>query len=196
VFHLPPGPKCGGKDPFSQLPPELRQLLPLYLARSDIANLRLASASFRQLPQLYFQNLVRTEMPWIWELDTSEGRCDWYMLWCKLHAADGGAGMDEKERQWLEDVRRRKLDALDKVQEEYRKSKSRPRTLDLKEDRKRRVKKVEEEADAEIKAGYESGMWPPRTINELRGLRNRRRIWEDLEEIVRRISALPPDEME
>ncbi|KAK5133657.1 hypothetical protein LTR08_007511 [Meristemomyces frigidus] len=51
-------------------------------------------------------------------------------------------------------------------------------------------------ADAEIKAGYEVGMWPRRNHEVLLGLRNRRRIWQYIEKIVRRIGALPPDEMD
>lgn len=53
------------KDPFQALSPELRALLLELLASSEVANLRLSSKAFSQLPQTYFKHLTRQEMPWI-----------------------------------------------------------------------------------------------------------------------------------
>ena len=45
-------------------------------------------------------------MPWVWEVEhLSPKQVDWYRLWCKLKAADGGSCIDEKERQWLKEKR-------------------------------------------------------------------------------------------
>ncbi|KAI7282514.1 hypothetical protein KC343_g1476 [Hortaea werneckii] len=54
----------------------------------------------------------------------------------------------------------------------------------------KRAPKLRQEAEAEIQAGYENGMWQRKPANVLLGLRNRRRIWQDLEVIVRMISEL------
>ena len=56
--------------------------------------------------------------------------------------------------------------------------------------------KAQKEADAEIKSAKESGMWPHRKDKEMKGLRNRRRIHGDIEEILRRIAALALGERE
>ncbi|TKA59198.1 hypothetical protein B0A55_11625 [Friedmanniomyces simplex] len=169
-------------DVLAILSPELRHLLLHHLGRRDVANLRLASSSFRQLPQVYFHRIVETKMPWVWELDNFKGRrMDWYTLWRKLSAANGGAGIDEQERNWRRQVPLQK----------YAKARETLGANDRMDGRECR-----READAEIKAGYEAGMWPPRASDamQLRGLRNRRRSLEDLQEIFRRIAALPPDD--
>ncbi|KAK3063712.1 hypothetical protein LTR53_018801, partial [Teratosphaeriaceae sp. CCFEE 6253] len=88
------------QDALATLSPESHHILLRLLARRDVANLRLASPCFRQLPQSYFRRLVETEMPWVWELSAQQGKpLDWHALWCKLHAADGGSGLDEKYRE-------------------------------------------------------------------------------------------------
>ncbi|KAK5113899.1 hypothetical protein LTR85_010432 [Meristemomyces frigidus] len=182
-----------GHDPFSRLSPELCQMLLKYQSRKDVANLRLVSMSFSQLPQTYFRHLIETEMPWMWELSELKG-LDWHNLCCKLSIADGGAGIDEKERRWLKDVPRLKYDKLREELEAKGKSFKNPGPSGFNAEWMQRRPMVEEEAEAEIRAGYAAGMWPPRSNQALLGLRNRRRIWEDLEEIMRRIEALPPDE--
>jgi hypothetical protein len=55
-------------DVLSSLPLELRFQTLSYLASSDIANLRLASRTFRQLPVLIWRDLLLKEMPYLWEV--------------------------------------------------------------------------------------------------------------------------------
>lgn len=92
------------RDPFQSLSPELRAMLLDFLGPKDVANLRLSSKSFTQLPQTFFKNLIRREMPWVWELednmgeDKNSGGIDWFVLWTKLSASDGGDCSDEKKR--------------------------------------------------------------------------------------------------
>ncbi|KAI7418827.1 calcium ATPase, partial [Hortaea werneckii] len=100
-------------DPFSKLPPELQQTLLWQLSRQDVANLRLVSPAFRQLPQSYFRRLVEIEMPWLWELsDLPKHSIDFYRLWCRLHEADGGSQQDMQEREGLEQTPNGELNAL------------------------------------------------------------------------------------
>lgn len=97
------------RDPFQALSAELCMMLLDTLDRHDVANLRLCSQTFSQLPQTYFKRLIRDEMPWVWELhDTGSGGgskgpakrgIDWFTLWNKLCAADGGDCSDEKARE-------------------------------------------------------------------------------------------------
>ncbi|KAK5739442.1 hypothetical protein LTR17_005347 [Elasticomyces elasticus] len=179
-------------DPFAALSPELCELLLGHLERRDVANLRLASRCFRQLPQLYFRRLVETEMPWIWEVATLKGRkVDWHNLWCRLSAADGGAGMDAKERHWLQQLPQDKNEIL---RQQLRKEGL--TGMEMSKEWAKRSLNLKQEVDDDIKAANDAGKWPADTRNaaEIRGLRNRRRIWEDLEEIVKRIAALPPVE--
>jgi len=182
-------------DPFSRLPPELQHILIKQISRQDVANLRLVSPAFEQLPQTYFCQLVETEMPWLWEVsDLPKHRIDFYSLWCRLHEADGGSQQDLHERQWLEQTPRKKLDALrDELESELDgkgMSAIPPLRTWFSAELDKRAPKLRQEAEAEIQAGYENGMWQRKPANVLLGLRNRRRIWQDLEVIVRMISEL------
>lgn len=97
------------KDPFQDLSPELRAMLLELLPSSDVANLRLSSKAFSQLPQSYFKHLIRQEMPWVWELqDTNSGSetkrgLDWFAVWNDLWVYDGGYCIDEEGRAAVED---------------------------------------------------------------------------------------------
>lgn len=54
-------------DVFSRLPAEMRLMMMLLLDSQDLANLRLASRTFRAVPQAVFRNLILRESPWIYE---------------------------------------------------------------------------------------------------------------------------------
>lgn len=55
------------KDLFERLPQEIRDMILPQLGSRDIADLRLASRSFRHLPFTLWHDLMQKEMPWIWE---------------------------------------------------------------------------------------------------------------------------------
>ena len=100
------------KDSFSPLPPEITSMILDYLGSEDIANLRLTTPVFRQLPTILFRRLLFEDMPWLFEAkDLGVAKINWYDYYCTLKST------------WM----------------------------------------------------------------NLKGLRNRRRIWRDVEEIVRRI---------
>ena len=92
------------QDPFQALSPELCAMLLELLGSQDVANLRLSSKAFSQLPQTYFRHLIRQEMPWVWELHDTDGGSepkrglDWYDLWKDLWILDGGFCADEDAR--------------------------------------------------------------------------------------------------
>lgn len=64
-------------DVFERLCPAIRLRILLYLKPADIACLRLSTRSFRQLPQLYFRDLIRNSMPWVWEVWCAIPYCGW-----------------------------------------------------------------------------------------------------------------------
>ena len=93
------------QDLFASLSPELRIMVLESLGPRDVANLRLSSREFSQLPQAYFKHLIKKEMPWVWEAhDTQFGLgllkrgIDWFALWTRLCDSDGGDCADEKRR--------------------------------------------------------------------------------------------------
>ncbi|KAF5539537.1 hypothetical protein FNAPI_10791 [Fusarium napiforme] len=58
-------------DIFSKLPQEIKLEILLQLDSWDIANLRLSSRTFRHLPQSLFYHLTLRELPWLYEAWTS-----------------------------------------------------------------------------------------------------------------------------
>ncbi|MCJ1377209.1 hypothetical protein MMC17_000301 [Xylographa soralifera] len=63
---LPPK-SLDSADPFTKLSAELSDMVLACLSSKDIANLRLASSVFQQLPTILFPRLLLEDMPWFWE---------------------------------------------------------------------------------------------------------------------------------
>ncbi|KAF2497518.1 hypothetical protein BU16DRAFT_316138 [Lophium mytilinum] len=55
-------------DPFNNLPLELRLEILGYLSPKDIASLRLSSRNFYQMPIFLWREFVQRDMPWLWEI--------------------------------------------------------------------------------------------------------------------------------
>lgn len=53
------------EDIFGKLPEEIRDIIVAPLDSKDVANLRLASRSFRHLPHTLWHDLMKKDMPWI-----------------------------------------------------------------------------------------------------------------------------------
>jgi hypothetical protein len=66
-FGARPAASAVSGDLFSKLPEELRDMIVAPLGSRDIASLRLASRSFQHLPYTLWHDLLKKEMPWIWE---------------------------------------------------------------------------------------------------------------------------------
>lgn len=54
-------------DLFARLPEELRDSMLSQVTSKDLANLRLASRTFHHLPVTSWHDLMKKELPWIWE---------------------------------------------------------------------------------------------------------------------------------
>jgi hypothetical protein len=181
----PTHPSC---DPFRNTPQELKDKILSYLGSKDIANLRLASREFVQLPVSLWYRLLREEMPWLWEMWSDKRPSFW--------ATTTQAAIKEQEEKRLE--KRQEYDA--EIQQ-YRRV--------IREDMPELLDEWElAEPSFEDYAGPELQLESPVvadrlpqsktnwyrlyrgiTVNwkDLKGLQNRRRIWEDCEEIIRRI---------
>lgn len=81
-------------DIFAVLPYELRFMVLSHLSPKDIATLRLASHTFRQLPQSFFRYLLRRECPWLWEI--------WSDLKYSFWASEKPAPFTEDGIEWQE----------------------------------------------------------------------------------------------
>jgi hypothetical protein len=158
-----------GSDPFSALPPELKLIILFHLDRKEVASLRHVSRSFQQLPQQYFHHLILTEMPWLWEVKCMESKyMNWHKLWCALSAADGGAGMDYTERQ-RDEYGERMAAALHEWGQQ----------------------KIH---DLQDKHAWDDHMAIFPKPTQIHGLRNRRRIYKDIMEMLDRIATLVPED--
>jgi hypothetical protein len=183
VVFQPPQSTMSNRDTFLSLSRELQDILLRHLDISDVAKLRLSSRCFVQLPQSYFRHLVHTQMPWVWEVSALACMVvDWHRLWKRLALSDGGSGLDEKERAFeVESFEIQKDECIfaiaAKKDMEYPDS-SEDDALDARH--RQRI--------AEAK---ESGRWNlKRPLTEIKGLRNRRRIWKAVEQVQDKIGAL------
>ncbi|KAI9647978.1 hypothetical protein NHQ30_002600 [Ciborinia camelliae] len=170
-------------DLFLGLCPELQDAILSHLSSKDIASLRLVTRSFSQLPQSLFHKLVRSEMPWLWEIYDSTPPSFWVTvsrLDLKSREERRKAYNDELELQ-----REVILEEMPAVYDEWRASKP---VFDesIKGARKTGF---EEGIDTQKLDWYQLYLGVTREFKEgaLKGLRNRERIWKDVEEIIRRI---------
>ena len=82
-----------------------------HLGSKDIANLRLATPVFRQLPTILFRRLFWDDMPWLYEMkDLDVANVDWYDRYCMWkHYCEDLKGLRNRRRIWrdVEEIIRR-----------------------------------------------------------------------------------------
>lgn len=90
------------KDPFSPLSAELTSMILDHLGSKDIANLRLATPVFRQLPSILFRRLLLEDMPWLYEVkELDVAQFDWYSFYCTLKSSwKDLKGLRNRKRIW------------------------------------------------------------------------------------------------
>ncbi|KAJ5667760.1 uncharacterized protein N7477_006330 [Penicillium maclennaniae] len=163
-----PSQSCGS-DILASLPLDIRLLLVDYLESVDITSLRMASKAFTKLPNGIWYRLVRMKMPWLWEAWGGSS-----------HIPSPWTTMTANEVKVLYHERRRYSDLLGG---EYTPVEGiTDFLLPLPSTVPDQVKLSREKTDwhrlyTEIKRN-----WP-----KLKGLRNRKRIWEDVADIIQRI---------
>ncbi|KAH6643341.1 hypothetical protein BKA67DRAFT_614262 [Truncatella angustata] len=148
-------------DVFSQLPWELRAQILLELGSQDVANLRLASRTFRHLPQSFFRSHTLRHMPWLWEAWSTLD----YSFWATTTANDLKF-KKQSQRERLADLQI----AIDALTEEATYVTTPAPYLSFNKTDWYRLR-------------YELA----RNQSQLLGLKNRQRIWKDCEEILDRI---------
>ncbi|KAL4981699.1 hypothetical protein BDW68DRAFT_75775 [Aspergillus falconensis] len=155
----------------ASLPLEIRLHILDFLDPADIMRLRAASKAFTQLPNSVWYRLVREEMPWLWEA-WGDSEID--------HTPSPWSTMTANEVKFLNKARKRYLKVLS----------DEPAILDG----------TVEYLLPCPNLGADSVNLPMANLNWhqvyttikrnwgcLKGLRNRKRIWEDVAEIIRRI---------
>ena len=73
-----------------------------HLGSKDIANLRLATPVFRQLPTILFRRLFLEDMPWLFEMqDLDVASVNWYDWYCKWKSGwEDVKGLRNRRRIW------------------------------------------------------------------------------------------------
>ncbi|KAH7176784.1 hypothetical protein EDB81DRAFT_773570 [Dactylonectria macrodidyma] len=165
------------QDPFLRLPQEVRTMILLEVPFDDVVNLQLSSRAFWDIGDAVFRNLVVRDWPWMWEAWSTLG----YSSWASKTAEELGkmatlplkpvksnsddAGGDQNDKQEKEEAQRG---------DDSPRSKSAPESGFLKGTHAIDWRKVRLAAGTKLVG------------NQLKGLRNRERIWKDCEEILHR----------
>jgi len=179
-------PDSDSSDPFITLPQELKFSILRFLHSRDIANLRFVSRAYRQLPIYVFRHLLEEEMPFLWEVWNDDDPYFWATVSPEGLKEDAAAR--EKIREEGESIRAvitRDLPELnDTITEAVQE------ILDARPDPimyhyTKALEKVVCGLPRENTNWYEVYVGIARA--NLKGLRNRKRIWKDLEEIITRI---------
>ncbi|KAJ5521137.1 Major facilitator superfamily domain general substrate transporter [Penicillium fimorum] len=165
-------------DFLSSLPSEIQLMIIDYLDSKDVVSLSLTSKGFTQIPNSVWYRLVRKEMPWLWEA-WDESECIHNPSpWTILTTADIKCVVTARS-----DYARALVDdsytqlAAEKAAEHRYVLRTIPDQVKLP-----RVNTDWRRVFMQIQLNW----------YELKGLRNRQRIWVDVEEIVRRIRKFDP----
>ena len=182
-------------DPFASLPAELRFGILDCLPSKDIASLRCSSRAFCQLPVGYFQKLLARECPWLWEAwpTGSNPSSTRYAKWACLTATEV-----EQMTLWQQ----KELEVVGEYQEAVqREVPDLDRQVLDEHQQNMQTLRDAHSAEWEVVKDCELFYLPPTKTNyftlytlitrhwkDLRGLQNRKRIWKDCGEILKRAS--------
>lgn len=163
-------------DLFSKLPEELRSMIVTSLSSRDIASLRSASRTFRHLPYTLWHDLMKKEMPWIWEAWSDRP----YPLMSRTTKKELMAH-DEAIKSRIQAAAR-----LPKKQKIYQEE------LIARDEADFRKARPVQKLDRLHNDWYFLYCQLRREWKNIKGLQNRERIWKAAEFVIRRISH--PDE--
>ncbi|KAJ5371566.1 Major facilitator superfamily domain general substrate transporter [Penicillium concentricum] len=166
-------------DFLSSLPSEVQLMIIGHLESSDVISLGLTSRAFTQLPDSVWYGLVRKEMPWLWEA-WEESEC--------IHSPSPWTILTTDEVKCVVTARRDYARAL--IEDSY--------TKDAAEKAAEHRFVLPTTIPNQVKLARVNTDWRHvfmqirRNWEELKGLRNRQRIWGDVEEVMRRIRKFDP----
>jgi hypothetical protein len=186
-------PSSAQQDPFLALPKELIYVIVRGLKSQDIASLRLASRAFTQLPISLWYHLILEEMPYLYEA-WSPDPTPYY--WATVIAPDliKERRMYGKFYKNLEESATRIRQDMPEIADQWIRDNSKwewPEHMDRKE-----LLKL-----SPIKLPYERTNWYQLYSNltvrgaQLKGLRNRARIWDCMLQIIDAIKDLRSNEL-
>ncbi|KAJ5779354.1 hypothetical protein N7457_007074, partial [Penicillium paradoxum] len=164
-------PSTGGTDVLASLPLEIRLLILGFLDPVDIARSRTASRAFTQLPNSFWYRQVRKEMPWLWEACDETDPLHIPSPWTKL-SANEVAFLNESREHYSRVLRDEEMSSDNIVDHLLPLPSAVPDQVNLP-----RESTDWHQVYTQIKYNWDG----------LKGLRNRQRIWEDIEEVFRRI---------
>lgn len=103
-YHKTPPPASSGAstDVFMKLPTELLYKVLDDLGSKDVANLRLVTDAYRQLPIIMFRARILEDMPWLWEArDLPAHQTDWYKMYTMVKGCwQNMKGLKNRKRIW------------------------------------------------------------------------------------------------
>jgi hypothetical protein len=191
------------QDCFHCLPQELKLLMIGYLDPKDIAALRCSSRAFTHLPISLWKQLLQKEMPWLWEVYDDTPPSNWAATpYADLkEEIDRIEGAKEELRQ-LQTLRQEVLKKeMPEIADDY--YRDHPWILENIDDAfpgafKESISKLGKKGylctlPRDKTNWYEVYTLITRHWSNLKGLQNRRRIWDVCEEIVRQIQAIVED---
>ena len=172
-------------DPFLQLPTEISHLLISYLSNKDVANLRLVSRQYGQLPQSFFHTRLRADMPWLTEMWDHTPRSKWcFLTRQELEEHDEADEALERElehyRTVIEEAEPQMLADWIVAGNKVKIERLQQRQNDLKE----RVDKASLMLPRERTDWYMLYSEIVKRWRDLKGLRNRERLWGELEKLM------------
>ncbi|EKV06411.1 hypothetical protein PDIG_77780 [Penicillium digitatum PHI26] len=161
-------------DLFSFLPAEIRLMIIDHLRANDITSLCIASRAFTELPNSVWYRLVRRELPWLWEA-WDESEC--------IHSPSLWTSVTTKE---IKSIIRARNTYAKALCEDFFTEQAAERVAEYRFP-------LSVIMPDQVKLHHENTDWCRVLVqihlnwDKLKGLRNRQRIWMDVEEVVRRI---------
>lgn len=162
----------GGRAKLESLPLDIHLLIVEFLDSADITSLRIASTAFTKLPSSVWYRLVRDEMPWLWEA-WDEGEIE--------HTPSPWTMMTANEVKLLLEQRKHYSEILAKER------------IPVNGMRDYLLPNPSARPDVKLSRGntnwHQVYVQIKQNWDRLKGLRNRQRIWDDVQEVMRRIKT-------
>jgi hypothetical protein len=193
VFQMSQQNAAKSLDPFASLSPELRLMILDLIDSADIASLRLVSRTFCQLPQSLFRSLTLRELPWLWEAWSDMAYSKWaYPMAAELRRHDQqiDARIHEMVKAQITLAEESRVAGIEDKQLNHAASKALQQAIANEQAKRGHFSPKAHLRASEKTDWYQLRCALARNKTHLLGLRNRRRIWKDCEEILDRIERL------
>ena len=189
-------PSAKPRDRFNSLPEEIKLEIINWLPSSDIASLRLASRAYRQLPIFLWRTLLQKEMPWLWEVWSTDEPHPWALVATAARFKEKQKDIEDREEEleslrfYREVLREEMPETLESdawIEAEQHLA-ARPQIPDpLLACQAEALETLVCTLPAENTNWYEVYTLITRHWKYLKGLQNRRRIWRDIGKITSKI---------